>query len=305
MAGPDQPVVSEPREHLEREDAWPAATIRRRRWPSFLVWLIPLVAVALAGYLVYERLHERGPVIAIGFADASGVREGQTDLRYRGVPVGRVERVELSEDLKRAVLTVRLHREAGALAREGSVFWIARPQVRFGDISRLGTIVSGPFIEVRPGSGPARLEFTGLERAPLPERPGLRLTLAASQLGPVKSDSPVIYRGIEVGTVTDVDLSRDASAAHVEAVIYRRYTRLVRAGSRFWTLGDLEVKASLFKGLDIEVDSVRSLVTGGIAFATPDPSMPPAKSGATFVLHDKPEKEWLTWAPRIPVPESD
>ncbi len=37
--------------------------------------------------------------------------------------------------------------------------------------------------------------------------------------------------------------------------------------------------------------------------ATPeDPRSPPAKDGTIFVLHDKPEKEWLSWLPKIPIP---
>jgi paraquat-inducible protein B len=307
MADAGPPGLSGSSEQRGLDDALPAVRIRRRRrWLLALIWLVPILAAVVAGYLVYSRLQELGPSITIRFSDANGVRAGQTEIRHRGVPVGRVDRIELSDDQKHAVVSGRLHREAAGLAREGSVFWIARPEVRLGDISRLGTLVFGPYIEVRPGTGPARWEFTGLDHAPLPDRPGLSLILAASQRGSVGRDSPVTYRGIEVGTVTRTALSRDATAAHVSIVIFRRYTRLVRTGSRFWTLGDVNVNVSLFKGLDIDLDSLRSLVTGGIAFATPeDSSLPPAKDGTVFPLHDKPEKEWLRWQPRIPIPGAD
>jgi paraquat-inducible protein B len=267
---------------------------------------VPIVAAVVAGYFVYDRLQEFGPTVTISFSDASGVRPGQTEIRYRGVPVGRVDRVELSDDQNRAVVVGRLRSEASSLARAGAVFWIVRPEVRLGDVSRLGTIVSGPYIEVRPGSGEARWQFSGLERAPLPERPGLKLILAAPQLGPVRRESPLLYRGIAVGSVTDIDLSRDATVAHVEVVVYRRYARLVRIGSRFWTVGDVDVSVSLFRGVQIDLDSLRSMLTGGIAFATPETSnVPPVKDGAVFPLHDKPDKEWLTWQPRIALPASD
>jgi paraquat-inducible protein B len=267
---------------------------------------VPVVAAAVAGYLIYGGLQESGPTITLRFTDARGVRPRETEIRHRGVPVGRVDRIELSGDQKHAVVTGRLRRETSGLAREGSVFWIVRPEVRLGDISRLGTLVSGPYIEVRPGSGTARSEFTGLDQPPLTERPGLKLILAASQLGSVKLGSPVSYRGIEVGTVTGTQLSRDATAAHVEVVIFRRYASLVRAGSRFWSVGDVDVSVSLFKGVEVDLDSLRSLVTGGVAFATPEASnMPPARDGAIFVLHDKPEKDWLTWQPRLSISASD
>jgi paraquat-inducible protein B len=116
----------------------------------------------------------------------------------------------------------------------------------------------------------------------------------------------VSYRGIVVGTVTRTDLSRDSTAAHVEVVIFRRYTRPVRIGSRFWTVGDVDVRVSLFKGVEIDLDSLRSLVTGGVAFNTPeDPNLPPARDGTIFALHDKPEQDWLKWQPKISIPAFD
>ena len=77
----------------------------------------------------------------------------------------------------------------------------------------------------------------------------------------------------------------------------------MRVGSRFWSASGLDVNFGLRKGVEISLESLRSLVVGGIAFATPeDPRNPPAKDGTIFVLHDKPEKEWLSWLPRIPIP---
>jgi paraquat-inducible protein B len=307
MATAGRRVLSGPPEEPELDEAVPAARVRRRRWlPTIIVWLVPIVAAVVAGYLVYGRLQEFGPEITLKFADVTGVRPGQTEIRHRGVPVGRVDTIALGPDAKHALVTARVRREATSVAREGSVFWIVRPEVRFGGVSGLGTIVSGPYIEVRPGSGAARSEFTGLDREPLSQRPGLRVVLAGSRLGPVRAEGPVSYRGIVVGTVTGVDLSRDSTVANVEVVIFRPYARLVRVGSRFWTLGDVEASLSLFKGLQIDLDSPRTLVTGGIAFATPEnPNLPPARDGMTFVLHDKPEDDWLRWAPKITLPASD
>jgi paraquat-inducible protein B len=306
MAIAGRSILSGPSEPPEPNDALPAARVRRRRRLPSAVWIVPVVAAVVTSYLVYGQLQERGPTITIRFADITGVREGQTEIRHRGVPVGRVERVELSDDQKQAVVTARLRREAAGLATEDAVFWIVRPEVRLGDISRLGTIVSGPYIDVRPGSGKAQAQFIGLDREPWPERPGLRVILATGRLGPVRPDSPVSYRGIVVGTMTRTDLSRDSTAAHAEVVIFRRYTPLVRIGSRFWTVGDVDVRVSLFKGIEIDLDSLRSLVTGGVAFSTPeDPNLPPARDGMIFALHDKPEQDWLKWQPKIPIPASD
>jgi len=106
----------------------PKARIRRRR-VFRLVWIVPAMAVAVAAYLIYQRLQDYGPEVKVSFADGGGLRVGQTAVRYRGVQVGEVTGVELSQDEKRAVVRIRLTRTGAGLAREGSRFWIVRPRV--------------------------------------------------------------------------------------------------------------------------------------------------------------------------------
>jgi paraquat-inducible protein B len=282
----------------------PVARVRRRRrWSAYLVWLVPLVAAVFAGYLVYSRMQEYGPTVRIMFRDATGLKPRQSEVRFRGVAVGEVTALALSPDRAYVLVSVRLRREASDIARTGSVFWVVRPEVGIETVRGLTTVITGPYIEVLPGSGAPKTEFIGVESAsPALGRTGLPVTLATAQLGSVRPRTSVTYRGIEVGTVTSTTLSRDATAAHVQVLIDPRYARLVRIGSRFWSASGVDVNVSLFKGVEISVESLRSLVAGGVAFATPDASSPPAKEGTIFVLHDKPQKEWLAWAPKIPLP---
>ena len=145
----------------------PKARVRRRRVLR-LVWMVPAMAIAVAAYLLWQRLQEYGPEVRVTFADGAGLRIGQTPLRYRGVQVGEVIGVGLSEDEKRAVVRIRLTRFGAGLAREGSRFWIVRPRVGFGQVTGLTTVLSGPEINVIPGKQgePAQYEFTGLDNPP-------------------------------------------------------------------------------------------------------------------------------------------
>lgn len=285
----------------------PRAAVRRRRWGFSVVWVVPLVAALVAGTLVYQRMHELGPTIRIKFRDASGVKPDQTEIRYRGVPVGQVRIAELSPDQEHVVVTAQLRHSAAALARDGSLFWIVRPEVGFGTVRGLSTVLTGAYIQVLAGKGKEKKDFVGIESAsPTMGQAGLNITLTASQLGSVRQGSPLFYRGIEVGSVTATDLSRDATAAQVRVFIPQRFARLVRLGSRFWTVGGVDVDFGLFRGLQVNVDSLRSLVTGGIAFATPeDADAPPAKETTVFLLHDKPQKEWLDWRLKVALPAGD
>jgi hypothetical protein len=120
---------------------------------------------------------------------------------------------------------------------------------------------------VFPGSGEPKTEFIGVEGpSPALGRRGLHLILATGQLASIRPRAAVHYRGIVVGMVSSTALSRDSTAAQVHVLIDPRYARLVRLGSRFWSASGVDISMSLFKGLEINVDSLRSLVAGGIAF---------------------------------------
>ena len=82
----------------------------------------------------------------------------------------------------------------------------------------------------------------------------------------------------------------------------RRFAPLVREGSVFWNTSGVSAQATLLKGLEFELESIRSLVQGGVEFATPSAKAPRAKQGGVFFLHEGPRDEWLNWEPHIPLP---
>jgi paraquat-inducible protein B len=278
----------------------PKARVRRRRVLR-LVWIVPAMAIAVAAYLLWQRLQEYGPEIRVTFTDGGGLRIGQTALRYRGVQVGEVIGVGLSQDEKRAVVRIRLTRSGAGLAREGSRFWIVRPRVGLGQVTGLTTVLSGPEINVIPGKPgePAQYEFTGLENPPSSVEGGLQIVLRGEH-PKMRADAPVYYRGVEVGAVQKIDLAPNALSADVHVVIYARFAPLVREGSAFWDVSGLNVKGGILKGLEVELESLRTFLSGGIEFASP-PGTPRAKPGTVFFLYGEPKKEWLGWAPKIPI----
>jgi len=145
----------------------PKARIRRRRLFR-LVWVVPVVALAVAAYLVWQHMRSMGPEISIRFDDAAGLRIGQTPVNYRGVQVGEVIGIALSPDRKQAEVKVRLQRDAAPIATEGAQFWIVRPQLGLGNVTGLNTVLSGPEINVRPGNGEDLVsQFNGLDHAPV------------------------------------------------------------------------------------------------------------------------------------------
>jgi paraquat-inducible protein B len=280
--------------------------VKRSRWPYVVIWSIPILAALAFGYFAYEWHQDRGREITIQFSDAAGLKAGETNLSHLGVVIGQVTSYELTPDKQHVSVHVRLHQNGETFAVQGTRFWIVRPEVSASSISGLGTFLSGPYIEADPGSGPEQTDFVGLEAAPVKKEDGLKITLHAPQLEHLQPDSPVYFRGIQVGVIQDVFLDPDANQVDIRLLIWRRYSPLVRSNSEFWSVSGADVKGGLFSGIQLKIDSLRALLSGGVAFATPDKKMgDPAAPGEEFTLNDEAKPEWLLWAPKIPIETSD
>lgn len=279
---------------------------RVSRAPSLpLVWIVPLVALAVGGWMLLREFRNRGPEITIEFASGAGVEARKTTLEYQGVPVGIVTSVELKPDLSGVLVRLRLDKNAAALAAEGGQFWIVSPEIGFSGVRGLETLFTGARIRVRPGKGAAATHFQGLEKAPPLENldEGRAFILQAERLGSLSPGAPVFYREVKVGVVETSRLDEDAATVLVRVRIKTPYVKLVRTNTRFWNAGGVSFKMSLL-GAELKSTSLESLFTGGVAFATPDwgrEPAPEAPDGTLFTLHSEMDKEWAKWQPRIPI----
>jgi paraquat-inducible protein B len=280
------------------------ATSRKRRRRSWLspIWLVPLLAAGGIGYVIYRQASKAGPTIEIVFREAEGLEADKTDLRYRGVKMGEVSRLHLTKDLSRVVADVQLEESATGLAREGSQFWIVRPQVSAAGVQGLGTIVSGAYIGALPGHGSDKKHFEAMDEPPPVEagQRGLEVFVVSPDRG-FQIGAPVLYHSIKVGAVADSMLSSDARAVRSRIVIERPYTELLRSNSRFWNAGGVNAHVGILSGLNISAQSFTTMVEGGVAFATPDNPGPKAKEDQEFAIAEKPESDWTKWNPAIHV----
>lgn len=270
-----------------------------------LVWIVPLIALAVGGWMVFREFRQRGPEIVIEFPQGNGVEARKTTLQYQGVAVGIVTSVDLKEDLSGVRVSLRLDRHAEALAREGAQFWIVRPEIGLSGIRGIETLFTGARINVKPGKGAPATVFQGLEKPPPLENAdaGRAFILQSDRLGSMSPGAPVFFREVKVGTVETSRLSDDATSVLIRIRINSPYVDLVRANSRFWNAGGVSFRMSLL-GAELKSTSLESLFSGGVAFATPehkDGLAPVAEEGATFILHPEMEKDWLKWRPAIPI----
>lgn len=252
----------------------------------------------------HDEATQKGAVVTIRLDRADGLRSG-TPIRFKGLDVGKVEGVDLSDDLQSVLLTARITEVPERIARVGSQFWVVKPQLGLIKTSNLETLVTGQYIEVQPAAknlGPQK-NFVALPQPPeaTTQEAGLSLVLSAARRGSLKTGVPVTYREITVGKVTGYELGQTADRVLIHILIEPRYAPLVRSGTRFWNSSGFGADFGLFKGVTMRTESLETLIQGGIAFATPegDRMGSPARPEQTFPLFDKFEDEWLVWAPKI------
>jgi paraquat-inducible protein B len=255
-------------------------------------------------YESQDEANKTGTMVTIKVDRADGLKEG-TPIRFKGLDVGKVEGVDLSDDLQSVLLTARITEVPDRIARVGTQFWVVKPALGIVKTANLETLVTGQYLEVLPAiknAGPQK-NFTALPQAPesAEREAGLSLVLSAPRRGSIKPGVPVTYREVTVGKVTGYELGETADRVLIKILIEPRYATLVRGGSRFWNSSGVGIDFGLFKGATVRAESLETVIEGGVAFATPDGERmgSPARPQQTFALFDKAEEEWLQWAPKI------
>ena len=253
-----------------------------------LVWLVPIAALLIAVWVGWSSYSSQGPVLIITFDEASGIHEGETELRYRDVTVGLVEEVGFSGDLRSVEVHIRLDPKVAEFADRDASFWIVQPQVTAQGVTGLDTVLSGVFIEASwdadPGGFLALHE--GSTSAPLLRtgQDGVSIRLTAGPGTQVTANTPILHKGIEVGRIGQPSLTADGLVAEAEAVIYVPYTRFVTTSTRFWDTSGFSFTLGA-NGAELDFNSIASLIAGGVEFDTLVSGGEPVDDGTHFVIY--------------------
>ena len=248
----------------------PQAVVHTRRQFS-IVWLVPIVAMLIGGWLAYKGLSEKGPVVTISFESAEGLEAGKTKVKYKDVQLGQVDTIRFNADLSRVLVTAELVKEAAPYLTENTRFWVVRPRVTGSGVSGLGTLFSGAYIGMDPGiEGEPVRDFKGLEIPPIVTtgKPGSDFLLRADTLGSLDVGSPVYYRQIQVGQIISYELEEKGQSLKIKIFIDAPHHKLVKKNTRFWNASGFDLKLDA-SGLQLNTESLVSIMMGGIAFDTP------------------------------------
>jgi len=236
------------------------------------VWFIPIIAIFIGSWMVYDAWSNQGPLIKISFETAEGIEIDNTKIKLRDITVGKVVGLKLNDDFKGIQITARLNKGSEKLLRSDTLFWVVKPRIGSGGVSGLSTFLSGSYIKLSPGIvGKTKDEFLGLENPPVTPlgTPGLRITLDSDSRSGLDIGDPIIYRGIKVGRIEFVHFNVDERKVYYNAFIESPYDKLVTTNTRFWRLNGIELEMSA-DGLRVQTGTFETFLSGGVTFDVPD-----------------------------------
>jgi paraquat-inducible protein B len=263
------------------------AVIASRRRPS-IVWLIPLVAALVGAFVAWRAYSERGPLIEIAFETAEGLEAGKTRIKYKDVEVGLVEEIRLEPDLSEVRVRARMVKGAEGYLTDRTRFWVVKARVAGGQVSGLGTLFSGAYIGIDPvREGPPARAFRALATVPVvtTDQPGRHYVLHSHRAGSVEVGTPVFFRKIRVGEVVSSELDASGEFVSIRVFVHAPHDQRVREGTRFWNAGGIDVSMGA-DGVQVDTESLVSILIGGIAFEPPPDGGELAQPDAVFPLYE-------------------
>ncbi|WP_293749190.1 intermembrane transport protein PqiB [uncultured Paraglaciecola sp.] len=261
MSQDQQPQPTLPEEALVK----PVRTVSK-------IWLVPIVAFFIGMWMVYYQWSNQGQLISIQFNTATGLEAGKTKIKTRDVDIGVVKKIELSDDLSGVLVTARMDKNVAPILHSDNQFWIVSPRISLSGVSGLGTILSGPYINMAPGVEPKMSEeFIALEAPPVTPAgtPGLHVTLNSKSEFAYKKGDPVIYKGIKVGEFEDIYFNFDERIVYYNTFIQAPYHKLVTVNTKFWDISGVQMELGA-SGVKVSTGSLETLLTNGVTFGIPE-----------------------------------
>ena len=266
------------------------ARVRKSSTFTSVVWLIPLAALVVGGWLLFQKIRDTGPEITLLMDSADGIEVNTTVIKVLSVDVGRVTRIRLRNDRKGVEVTARLNTDAKDMMRKDTQFWVVKPRIDQSGVSGLSTLVSGSFIAFTPGqSEESEDTFTVSDIPPIAAigQNGLRLKLRGENSKLLGTGSPILYEGFIVGLVESAKFDPDNKAVNYTIFINSPNDKLVNRDSQFWLDSGINVQATA-NGIKVDSPPMAAILSGAIAFRSPpSEQLPPAAaSDQTFTLYN-------------------
>ncbi len=232
------------------------------------IWIVPLIAAIIALWLVYEHYSKLGPQIKIAFKNSGGLVAGQSVVKFRDVPIGKVTRIEIDNKTEGVIVYARVNKDAEEFLNETTKFWVVKPEVDYSGVRGLDTLLSGSYIAMYAKKGKEKKrEFIGLDMPFIDMNSGFYYVVKATFPVQVKVGTPLYFKGIKVGEIDNLALDMRSKDLIIILRVYKEYGDLINSSSKFWIQSLMDLKLTDNR-LEVNIAPLPILLLGAIAFDT-------------------------------------
>ena len=233
-----------------------------------LVWVIPVLALIITSILVWKNTIHVGSEVKLFMPNANGIEAGKTLVKFRSVVVGTVTDISFTKDFSKVIATIQMKPDTDELLNSDSKFWVVKPRIESTSITGLDTILSGPYIQLNKGNrADFKTKFDVLDLPPVLDEngKGKYITLVSSESKKINIGDPIIYKGFNVGSISQVILDSKSNNVRYTAFVEDKYKKLVGENSVFWSYSGVDFSFGA-TSLDVKFDNLVNILQGGITF---------------------------------------
>jgi len=233
------------------------------------IWIVPIIALIIALWLTYEHFSKLGPEIKIEFKDSGGLVAGESVLKFRDVPVGKVTKIEINSKKNDGVIVyVRVDKGVEPFLNDSAKFWIVKPEVSYTGVSGLDTLLKGSYIKMYANKEDTpKREFIGSNHPFVDLNSAYYYVLEADFELKIKKETPIYFKGIKIGEVDSVTLNYNNKKPIVMIRIFKEYKDFINESSKFWIQSLLDLKLSDNR-LEVKMSPLPMMILGGISVDT-------------------------------------
>ena len=99
------------------------AIVKRKKGISF-IWILPIVAALIGGWLIYKGIADAPIEVVINFESGEGIEADKTKVLYKGIQMGMVSAVALNPDHNTVDVIVEFAQKDKEALKDTTKFWL-------------------------------------------------------------------------------------------------------------------------------------------------------------------------------------
>ncbi|WP_062567902.1 intermembrane transport protein PqiB [Pseudoalteromonas arabiensis] len=252
------------------------------------IWIIPLVALLIGAWMLYQYQANQGTTIYIKMPHAEGIVAGKTEIKVRSVKIGQVDHVRLSDKQNSVIARAQIDKHYEDLLTDDAKIWVVKPRIDDTGISGMSTLLSGVYLEFSPGESKKLADNFELQDEPAliaNNVKGGRFTLLSYNAEVLDVSTGIYFKDYKIGQIETATFDWKNQAMKYGIFINEPYQNLITLNSIFWVNSGIEIDLSA-DGINVNTGSLSKLLKGGISVGIPEQQTPGevATNGHSFSL---------------------